>query len=206
WLAGLVEDLPAGSVQEAATAALEATFWTDADAATALEVLSSLQRTAAQLRSEGDARLADAVVSVARDIVQQAISGQGPAPDFTAEVAADQAALTSDAEHGLLTGEGGTAVRLLAAAIGLDLPEADDVITPTDPGGPTEEPGGPSEEPDGPSEPGEDGTGEEAAPGEPGGGGAMPETGAPVTLAASIAVLTLLLGAAATLAARRRRC
>src|SRR5699024_12715067 len=53
----------------------------------------------------------------------------------------------------------------------------------------------PTEEPGGPSEPGADGTDDGTVPEEPGGAGPMPETGAPVTLAASIAVLTLLLGA-----------
>ncbi|MEK8227164.1 hypothetical protein NKG05_15430 [Oerskovia sp. M15] len=36
------------------------------------------------------------------------------------------AALTSDAEHALLTGEPGTAVRLLAAAVGIELPVSGD--------------------------------------------------------------------------------
>lgn len=194
-LADLLEDLPAGSVQEAATAALEASFWDSADVTSAHDVLSALQRTAAQLREARDHRTADAVVSVARDIVQQAISGQGPAPDFTAQIAPEQAQLTSDAEHALLTGEGGTAVRLLAAAIGIDLPAGDDVITPTAPAEPTgpgddDTPGGqgPTDDPDG-----------------PGDTGSMPETGAPVTLVAILAVLTLMLGAGAVLAARRRR-
>ncbi|WP_179951032.1 glycoside hydrolase family 3 N-terminal domain-containing protein [Xylanimonas oleitrophica] len=128
-LTGLLDGLTDRSAAELAVRrVLDAKVWAeDGTVKDAKAALPLLQTAAATLRFEAGtadeaatARLAaaDAVVSVARDVAQAAVAaGRG---------AADHAKLTSDAEHALLSGQPGTAVRLLAAAAGVALPEGND--------------------------------------------------------------------------------
>ncbi|MBD5785823.1 glycoside hydrolase family 3 C-terminal domain-containing protein [Cellulosimicrobium terreum] len=124
-LAGVVGDLD-GAAASTVQAVLDADVWTDdgaIDPGAAPEAMALLQAAGAELREAEPGTdawtAADAVVSVARDVAQGAVV------DGTA--AEGHAVLTSDAENALLSGEPGTAVRLLAAVVGVELPESGDL-------------------------------------------------------------------------------
>lgn len=116
-LRALAAALPAGPAQYAVADAAGAAYWTEETPENAGTVLGLLQQVGAALRGTDLFDAANLAVSVARDIVQSVIAG-GP-HGFT--IPERHASLTSDAEHALLIGEAGSAVRLLAAAIGITL-------------------------------------------------------------------------------------
>lgn len=127
-LVALQSTLGAGSTEyKAVRRLLEADFWAaDGTVRDTRPAFTLLQGAAADLKFDASAagwtadgatdryRAADVVVSVARDLAQAAVvAGNGTAGNATQ---------TSNAEHALLTGQPGTAVRLLAAATGVKLP------------------------------------------------------------------------------------
>ena len=126
-LQALSATLPAGSTSyKAVRRLLQADFWAaDGTVADVRPAWTLLQGAAADLKFDASAsgwassgateryRAADVVVSVARDLAQAAV--------VAGTATADNATQTSNAEHALLTGAPGTAVRLLAAATGVKL-------------------------------------------------------------------------------------
>ncbi|WP_148061538.1 glycoside hydrolase family 3 N-terminal domain-containing protein [Cellulomonas sp. PhB143] len=111
-LEGLVGDLT-GKAAAAVQAVLDADVWADdGTVADPEKALRLLYRAAGQLGGADAWTDADPVVSVARDLAQQAVV-DGSAVD-------GHAVLTSDAEHALLSGDAATAVQKLAAVLGLD--------------------------------------------------------------------------------------
>ena len=123
-LEGVVGSLH-GAAAAAVQAVLDADVWAGDGSVAAgaeAEALALLQSAGAQLRAAEPGTdawtAADVVVTVARDLAQAAV--------VSGSAVGGHASRTSDAEHALLSGEPGTAVRLLAAVLGVDLPESGD--------------------------------------------------------------------------------
>lgn len=102
--------LPAGSARSAIDALLAAKVWGGAGEVSKPAAAFPLIAKAAKLVTGENA---DLLVSVARDLAQDAFTG-GTAADGAA-------AITADAEHALLTGHAYTAVKLLASVLGLSV-------------------------------------------------------------------------------------
>jgi beta-glucosidase len=118
-LAGLAGDAHAAAAAETLGAVLAAGAAWDADGGAADQggVLAALDRAAAELDATGaeSATQDDRLVSVARDIAQDAIAGGASGVPDNAQ------SLTADAEHELLVGHVEAAVALLTQASGIDL-------------------------------------------------------------------------------------
>jgi len=112
------DDLAAGAAKDAVDALLDADVWASDDTIDNAAVALPLIAKAAKLVEGTNA---DLIVSLARDLAQDAITaGTG---------ATGSSALSADAERALLTGDAYTAVTLLAQVLGIDVATQAQTIT-----------------------------------------------------------------------------
>ena len=119
-------ELPAGVAKTAVQAAVDAPVWTEAGSVSDIPRAVRLLDAAAIALTGTDATsvaAADAVVSIVRDLAQQAVIAAGP------DLPANSAALLADAEHHLMAGDAHQSVELLAQVLGVDPAAAAPTVT-----------------------------------------------------------------------------